>query len=331
MILTKQRKIALGIFALLLLVLPFIINPYILQIVIMTITFAILGLAFMLSMKVGLFRFDIAGWYGVGAYTSILLTIHLGMPFWLTIPIAGLIAVVLGWIIYIVPMGRGMITFFVFSMLVSMAIYQVFGSVEFFGGWTGTKVVAPISIGSFVFTSKESIYYLGLVFLALIITVLILLYHSKIGRAWNAIGSSPKLASSVGINVVKYRMINILIGNFIIAMVGCYYIAYAHVATPFSFGFGISVNMMMYAVVGGILYSISGPILGAVIISFIPEYFRVAKEYAPILTAAAIILIVIFMPMGVLGLFNMRILPWFHGTKLYKSLRSKFVKDNLPV
>lgn len=327
---SKYKKIAIIIFALLLVALPWILNPYILQIVIGTISLAILGLAFMLSMKVGLIRFDIAGWFGVGAYTSILLTIHLGMPFWLTIPIAGLVAVVLGWLIYIVPMGRGMLTFFVFSMLVSMAFFQLFGSVAFFGGWTGTKVVDPPSIGSFVFSSKESIYYLGIVFFALVITVLMLLYKSKIGRAWSAIQSSTKLASSVGINVLKYRMANVLIGNFIIAMTGCFFIAFARVATPASFGFGISMNMMMYAVIGGIFYSISGPIIGSLIFSFIPEYFRIAKSFAPILTSAVVILIIIFMPMGILGLINMRLLPWVYRTKLYANLKRKFVKGNLP-
>ncbi len=319
---SKNKKIAIGILLLFMLLLPLIINQYILQIVIMTIASAILGLTFMLSMKVGLPRFDIAGWMGIGAYTSSILMIKYSMSFWPTVLIGGLISAILGWIIYIIPMRRGMITFFVFTMIVSMALFQLFGSLEFFGGWTGTGVVPTPHIGPFQFDGKFSIYYLGLFFTVLVIVVLNLLYKSKIGRAWNAIGSSPKLASSVGVNVVKYRMANVLIGNFIISMVGSYFIVYARAAVPTAFAFGISIMMMMYVVVGGILYSIAGPIIGAIIIAFLPEYLRIADQYASIITSVIIILIVIFMPMGILGLLNMRILPWFYRTKLYARIKA---------
>lgn len=320
---SKNKKIAIGILLLFMLLLPLIINQYILQIVIMTIASAVLGLTFMLSLKVGLPRFDIAGWMGVGAYTSALLMTKAGMSFWPTVVIGGLISVILGWIIYIIPMRRGMITFFIFTMIMSMALFQLFGSLDILGGWTGTGVVATPTLGPLKFEGKFSIYYLGLFFIVLVIVVLNLLYKSKIGRAWNAIGSSPKLASSVGVNVIKYRMANVLIGNFIISMVGSYFIVYARAAVPTAFSFALSIQMMMYVVVGGMFYSVAGPIIGATIIAFLPEYLRIADQYASILTSAVIILIVIFMPMGILGLFNMRIIPWFYRTKLYARIKAK--------
>jgi branched-chain amino acid transport system permease protein len=320
---SKNKKIAIGILLLFMLLLPLIINQYILQIVIMTIASAVLGLTFMLSLKVGLPRFDIAGWMGVGAYTSALLMTKAGMSFWPTVVIGGLISVILGWMIYIIPMRRGMITFFIFTMIMSMALFQLFGSLDILGGWTGTGVVATPTLGPLKFEGKFSIYYLGLFFIVLVIVVLNLLYKSKIGRAWNAIGSSPKLASSVGVNVIKYRMANVLIGNFIISMVGSYFIVYARAAVPTAFSFALSIQMMMYVVVGGMFYSVAGPIIGATIIAFLPEYLRIADQYASILTSAVIILIVIFMPMGILGLFNMRIIPWFYRTKLYARIKAK--------
>jgi branched-chain amino acid transport system permease protein len=308
---SKIVKVAIGVLILLLLVLPWRINPYRLQILILTITYAMLGLAFMLSMKVGLLRFDIAGWWGVGAYTTALLMKDAGMSFWLTLPIGGLIAVILGWLIFVIAMPRGMMAFFLFGMIASMALYQVFGSVQFFGGWGGTGVVPPPRIGSFEFVSKPSLYYMGLFFLGVTLLVYYLLYHSKIGRAWDAVGSSVKLASSVGVNVVRYRMANILIGNFFIAVAGSYYVAYSLVAVPDAFSFHKSVFTMMYAVVGGLAHSLVGPIIGSMVVTLIPEYLRIAKQYEPIITSAAIILIIIFMPMGILGLINQRARHWF--------------------
>jgi branched-chain amino acid transport system permease protein len=323
----KAKKIALGILILLLIALPRWVNPYVLQILILTITYSMLGLAFSFTLRVGLPRFDIAAWWGVGAYATALLMKKAGMSFWPTVLIGGLIAVFLGWFVFKIAIPRGMIVFLMFGMVTAMAMQQIFGSIGFFGGWGGTGLVPRPTIGSFKFIRKPELYYLGLFFLTLTVVVCHLLYNSRIGRAWNAIGSSLRLASSVGVDVVKYRMVNVLIGNFLLAMAGSYYIAYSLNAVPSTFSFHNSVYVMMYAVVGGLFHSLSGPIIGAAIITFIPEYFRVAKEYEPIITSAAIILMIIFMPMGIMGLIDQRIKPWFFRKKWYTGLSGEAKND----
>jgi branched-chain amino acid transport system permease protein len=298
------KKILLGILVLFILALPWLVNPYILQIFVFTITYAMLGLAFAFSLKVGLPRFDIAAWWGVGAYTTAMLMLKADMSFWLTLPIGGFIAMFLGFIVFAIAIPRGMMVFLMFGMVVAMAMQQLFGSIDFFGGWSGTGTVPEPTIGSYVLVNKSSLYFIGLIFLAINLLAYWALYNSKIGRAWNAIGSSLKLASSVGVNVARYRMANILIGNFFLAIAGGYYVAFSRVAVPDTFGFGNSIFVMMYAVVGGLAHGLLGPILGALIVTFIPEYFRLAKEYEPIITAIAMILIILFMPMGVLGVYD---------------------------
>jgi branched-chain amino acid transport system permease protein len=311
----NATKIALGVLLLLLIALPRWVNPYVLQILILTITYAMLGLAFAFTLRVGLPRFDIAAWWAVGAYTTAVLMKKAGMSFWPTILIGGIIAVLLGWLVFKIAIPRGMIVFLMFGMVTAMAMQQVFGSISYFGGWGGTGLVPRPTIGSFKFIRKPELYYLGLFLLMLNIVVYYLLYNSKIGRAWNAIGSSLKLASSVGVDVVKYRMANVLIGNFFLAMAGSYYIAYSLTAVPSTFSFHNSIYVMMYVVVGGLAHSLSGPIIGSLIITFIPEYLRMAKEYEPIITGVATILIIIFMPMGILGLIDQRVKPWLAWRK----------------
>jgi branched-chain amino acid transport system permease protein len=105
-------------------------------------------------------------------------------------------------------------------------------------------------------------------------------------------------------------MANVLIGNFFIAVSGSYLVASTLVAIPTMFNFASSINVMMYVVVGGLGHALAGPIVGSLIVTFIPEYLRVVKEYEPIITSAAIILIIIFMPMGFLGLIESRVKPW---------------------
>jgi branched-chain amino acid transport system permease protein len=299
---SNTEKVLLAILVAALVALPWLVNPYVLQILVLTITYSMLGLAFAFTMKVGLPRFDIAAWWGVGAYTTAMFMLKTNMSFWLTLPVGGLIAVLIGWLLFIVVIPRGMMVFLLSGMVITLAAQQIFASVQFFGGWGGTPVIPTPTLGPIVLADKKSIYFLGLFFLAANIVVYKALLSSKIGRAWNAIGSSLGLASSVGVNVVRYRLANVLIGNFFVAVAGGYLVASTLVAIPTMFTFANSINVMMYVVVGGITHVLSGPIIGALIVTFIPEYFRLAKEYEPIITSAVIILIIIFVPGGILGL-----------------------------
>lgn len=314
---SKANKITLCILIVLLLIFPLLVNAYTIQVAITTITYAMLGLAFALSLKVGLPRLDIAAWWGVGGYTTALL-MKAGMSFWLTALIGGVIAVILGLVVFSICIPRGMMVFFIFCMILAMAFYQAFGSVPLFGGWGGITGVPAPTIGSFAFIAKRDLYYLGLFFLGLNSLVYYLLYSSKIGRAWNAIGSSLKLSRSIGIDVVKYRMVNVLIGNFFIALAGSFFVAYYRAALPVIFSFQAGLYVLIYLIVGGIFYSLAGPFLGAIIVNFIPEYLRFAKDYQSIVTSAVVIIIIMFMPMGILGWLNLKVKPWVFRYKWHK-------------
>jgi branched-subunit amino acid ABC-type transport system permease component len=288
-----------------LLVLPRLLNPYVLQIFIFAITASMLGLAFSVTLRVGLPRFDVSAWWGVGAYTTAMLMLKTGMSFWLTIPIAGLVAVVLGYVVFKVAIPRGMMVFLMFGMVLSLAMQQIFGSLQFFGGWGGTSVVPTPSLFGFEFVQKPSLYYLGLGFLAVNLVVYWLLYQSKIGRAWKAIGASRQLGSSLGIDVAKYQLANVLVGNFFLGVAGSYYIAYSRAAIPTGFGLAASVGVMAYVIVGGLRHSLAGPILGALVLTFVPEIFRLADQYEPVVSGAITIAIIVLLPMGLLGLLDM--------------------------
>ena len=323
---SRINMVGLGILVLLLLLLPLVVGGFMTQIATTTITFAMLGLAFGLSMRVGLPRLDIAAWWGVGGYTTALL-MKAGVSFWLTVLAGGIIAVIAGGLLFSLALPRGMIAFFVFCMVLSMAIYQMFGSVPLFGGWGGTTGVPAPTIGSFVIDTQREVYYLGLFFLMVTVTVYYLLYHSRIGRAWDSISSGLKLARSVGIDVVRYRMANVLIGNFFIAVAGGFFVSYYRAAIPSIFSFQAGVNTMVYLIIGGFSHSLIGPILGAIIATFIPEYLRFAQTYQAIASAVVVILILMFLPMGIMGWVDRRVKPWFYKRKWYARLSNWGVKE----
>jgi branched-chain amino acid transport system permease protein len=316
---SRINVVWLIVLSLIFLTLPLYVSSYMTQIAINTITYSMMGLAFALGMRVGLPRLDIAAWWGIGGYTTAIL-MKAGVSFWLTVPIGGLIAVILGGLLFSLALPRGMIAFFTFCMVLSMAVYQMFGSVPFFGGWGGIAGVPQPTLFSLVFDSQMKIYYLGLFFLAITVAVYYLLYHSRIGRAWDSISSSLKLARSVGVDVVRYRLANVLIGNFLIAVAGSFFVSYYRAAIPSIFSFQAGVNTIVFLFIGGFGHSLIGPILGAVIATFVPEYLRFAQALQSIAAAVVVILILMFLPMGLMGIFDRKILPWLYKKKWYLRL-----------
>ncbi len=305
---SRTRLVALMVVGLAVVTLPLYATPYMIQIATTTTCFAMLGLAFGLGMRVGLPRLDIAAWWGVGGYTTAVLMKY-GVSFWLTVPAGGLIAVVISFLVFSLALPRGMVAFFVFSMVIAMAFSQVFGSLSFLGGWGGMTNVPSPTIFGFALDTQNRIYYLGLVFVVVTIAAYLAFYHSRIGRAWDAITSSPRLASSVGVDVVRYRMVNILVGSFFIAAAGSFYVIHYHAAIPSVFSFNAGVNTIAFLFIGGFTHSLAGPVLGAFIVTFIPEYLQSAQTLRPIIIAAVVIFILMFLPTGVLGIWDDRIKP----------------------
>jgi branched-chain amino acid transport system permease protein len=284
--------------------LPWIAGRYTLQLVIMIMTYSILSLAFALCWKVYLIRMDLAAYWGIGAYTSAILMTKAGWPYWPTFLAGGLIAALVSWGLARLAVPRGGLIFVAVGFTLAIAIQTVLSTMDFFGGLAGIPNVPPATIGSHIFGSRIEFYFLGLFLLILNIIVYYLLYNSRVGRAFTAIGTSPSLAASLGINPIKYRIVTVIIGSFFAALSGTYYLGHFRLAFPQTFGFTQSIYIQMYAVLGGLGHFIAGPLVGASILTLVPEYLRVAAEFEPIVTAVILILIVIFMPGGILGLID---------------------------
>ena len=325
---SRVTKIFLGIVASLLIIFPLISSRYTIQSTFMTITFAILGLAFSLSMKVGLPRIDIAAWWGIGGWATVLL-MNRGIDFWLAALCGALIAVVLGAIAFSIVIPRGMVAFFVFCLMclyILPAFTNLANQVPFLRVASG--ILPPPSIGSYKILEQRDVYYLGLVFLGLNLLVYYLLYNSKIGRTWNAINTGLDLAKSVGINVLRYRLANVLIGNFFIALAGSYFIAHFRTAPQLMYSFQAGVFVMAYPIIGGITHSLLGPILGTIICVFIPSYYLMYIEtYSTLIFTVIAIFIVAFLPRGVLGWVDSIIVSWLYRRRWYVRLMNWGVKE----
>jgi branched-chain amino acid transport system permease protein len=297
------KKTLLGVAGLLLISLPFVVrSDYLLHLIIYMCMYSMLGMGFSMIWKNRLITCGQAGFWAVGAYTSALLVTKVGISFWLALPIAGIASALFALLVFSIALRASPLVFFGISLVSAFIVMEVLGSIEFFGGWAGLLDIPSPTIGSFVFLSKTSYYYLVLFLLVVNVLVFYALYKSRIGRAWTAIGQSVRLAEVQGINIYRYRLAATVIACFFAGVAGSFYAHYQNLLIPTTFSFLCSIYIQMYALIGGLGYFIAGPIVGAGVMVFAPEYLRVAEEFQPIFYAILLIVIIIFLPGGILSI-----------------------------
>jgi branched-chain amino acid transport system permease protein len=300
----KKVLIILGCVCLLLAFLPvFTDSRYFMHLVIMTCVNIMLGLSFSMLFSTGLITMGAAGFWGIGAYTSALLVLKAGLSFWIALPLAALMTALVAFVVGIVIVRAPGVAFIIQTMVVNMILVQVFGHFEFFGGWAGLlDIPAPNPIGPITFTSKTANYYLILVLLLVNILGFYALYTSRVGRAWSAIRLNARLAETLSVDIFRYRLAAFMISAAGAGLAGSFYAHYFQTLEPNMFNVFKSIYVQIYSILGGLNFYILGPVIGAAIITFVPELLRVSKEIEPIMTGAVLILLVIFLPGGILSL-----------------------------
>jgi len=206
--------------------------------------------------------------------------------------------------------------FAILTLLFNFIIILVFGNFDFFGGYQGIYNIPrpnPICLpflGCLKFTNKISFYYLMLILVLIVIFSFLGLYTSRIGRAFNAIGLSPRLAETMGVNLFRYRLGAFVISGSTAGLMGCFFVHYYGSVIPATFDPYKTLYVHIYAILGGVGYAFSGPIFGSLFMVIVPEILRIAKEVEPIFTGILVVLLVMFLPEGIIG-----IIALFRGQK----------------
>lgn len=168
-------------------------------------------------------------------------------------------------------------------------------------GYMGISGIPPLGIGSFTVVSDR-----GLLVFLLIAAVLALLSaagirRSRLGRAFVAVAGSEDAARALGIDVARYKLIAFMISAAYAAIAGSLFVHAVGFVSPEVFGLAMVVLSFTMLYVGGI-GTVAGPMLGAIIISALPESFRTFKDYQDLAYGAALIAILIYAPRGLASL-----------------------------
>jgi branched-chain amino acid transport system permease protein len=314
----KYRKLVAVVFLTLFLVcIPFVIHsPYYIHLLITTGMNAILAMTFIMMLRTGLISLGIAAFWGIGAYASAALVLKGELSFWFALPAATIITGIIAWAIgYLLVRNPGF-GFLILTSIIGMLIVLVFGNIRWLGGFTGIEYIPPPDpfdipfLAAIPFISKTPYYFLMLFLFLLVLISFWALYNSSTGRAWMAIGLNPHLAESIGVNVFRYRLIAFVIASGAAGLEGSFYAHYIGSINPHAFNIFKTIYLHIYAILGGTGSAFLGPTIGTFIMTFVPESLRIAKEIEPILTGALLILLIIFLPGGILSLLNLRQRNW---------------------
>ena len=299
---------ALVVTVILILLPLFVRSPYHIHLLIMVGINSVLAMTFVLLFRTGLITIAIAAFWGVGAYASALLSANLGLPVWLALPASAAITALVGLLAGSLLANKGGNAFVILTMVFGFIAILVFGTFDVFGGYVGIFNIPPPDpmhlplIGTIDFTSKTPYYYLMLLLLGFVVVTYSAFYAAWTGRAWRAISLSPRLAASLGVNLFRYRLLAFVIAAFSAGLMGSFYAHYYGSVIPATFDPYKTIYAHLYAILGGVSFSVFGPMIGAFVMTIMPEMLRIAKEVEPILTGLLVILLVMFLPNGLLGL-----------------------------
>jgi branched-chain amino acid transport system permease protein len=292
----------------------FVRDPYRLHILIITMLHIILALGLNFVMNTAQVPLCQSAFMGIGAYTSTLLVMRLGFSFWFSLPLAGMFTTILAIMIGLPTLRIKGIYFAMATFAFGEIVRLIFiGWVGLFGGANGISSIPPPNsinipyIWKIEFQDKVPYYYLTLIFLLFCFNVISRLTRSRIGRAFTAIHESDILAESTGIDTMRYKVFAFALNSFFAGIVGGIYAHYFHFIGPQDFTFWQSVEYIVFVIVGG-QGTIGGPILGSIFLTFLPEFLRIAVEFQVVIYGMALILVILFLPRGIIDILDRFIL-----------------------
>ena len=297
-----NRLVVFGVLALLAVVPWLITNIYYLHLINLSLLTIILALGLnLLTGFTGQISIGHAAFYAIGAYSSAILSTRFGLSFWLSLPLAGLIAAALGYVI-----GRPTLRLKgAYLAVASIGIGEITQMVltnwtGFTGGALGIKGIKAPSLIGYDLSSDTAYYYMLAVIILFVYYMISRIIDSELGRAFKSIREDEVAAQFMGVDVAKLKVLAFTISTFLAGIAGSLFAHLQGYVSPAGFGFTQSVSFLIMILAGGLGYK-AGPIIGVLLLTFAREGFRSFNDYQLVVYGILLILIIVFMPQGIAG------------------------------
>ena len=283
----------------------------------------VLGLS-ILTGYTGMFSFGHAGFVCIGAYVSVLCTMAFGLPYLLALLIAGLVAMLFGAALGKITLGLKGDYFCIATLGVGEAIRLIFNNLNInfnVGGRTfvldGAKGIASIPL--------HTTFPIALVIVVVFLTATALLMNSKHGRSMLAVREDELAAQLTGINTFRSKMLAMCMSALYAGIAGGMLAHYFGYLQPKMFMMVKSTEYTIMVIFGG-MGSITGSVLGTVLLCALPELLRAVGDWRLVFYGLAVIIIMIVRPKGLMGGKELPV------GKIFRAIAGLFTgkKKNLP-
>ena len=246
-----------------------------------------------------------AAFYGIGAYTTALLTTRFGVNPWICM-LVGMVAAagiafllgapslkLRGHYLAMATLAFGVIVFIVFNEETRVT-----------GGPDGLAGIPGLRLFGFKFNSAEKYYYLVWTIVVGVFLFTINLIQSGAGRALRAIHASEAASNAMGVDVSKYKIIVFIYSAILASLAGSLYAHYMNFINPSTFDLSFSIKLLIMIALGG-MHEIWGAIIGAFLITFLSfEWLHYFKDFEIVIYGLILLLVTIFLPDGLVGVPN---------------------------
>jgi len=317
----KRKSYCYGLSGLILVMLPFLIpDLYLLHIINMILISSIVVLGMNIVMGyAGQFMLAQAAFYGVGAYTSAILATTLGLPFWICLPCAVVFTGLAGLLTSLPCLRVKGHYLAIVSLGVAVIIHEaIINMTNVTKGPSGIIDIPSPSIFGIEINTSIRYYYMLIILVCLSVLFISIIMKSRVGRAFIAIRESVTAAEAMGINYRTYTVLAFVLSASFAGLGGSLYAHLVNYVSPDSFGISEVLSLLAMLVVGGI-GTISGPIIGSVILGIGYEYLRSMQNLQMVIYGLIILIFVLFMPRGLVTFFKV-----FNYKKFQKIVKEKF-------
>ncbi len=299
---SKTILIAMAVALLVLLVVPHFLKSYGIYLLTYWLVFilAVMGLNLTVGYA-GQKSLGHAAFFGIGAYT-VAIMMKAGFSFWLGLPAAALLCFVTG-IIVGFPALRVQTIYLAFATLgFNTAAWLVMRNEEWLtGGTFGINNIARPSLFGLSLDGAIAYYYFSLAVTIVFGLLLYGLLRSPWGKAFTALRDNPIRAESLGVDIRNYTLLSFAIGAVYAGIAGALFASLVQFIEPAPFAVGASIMMYLMVAVGGPGYFF-GPVLGAAVGVILPEWLRFAQGWYLFAFGAAVVLLMIWLPDGLLSI-----------------------------
>lgn len=257
----------------------------------------------------GLISLGHAAFVGLGAYVLAILTTRFGLSPWLATPAAIIVTVLFALLIGL-PLLRLKGHYLALATLGLNVSFVIVASnwIDLTGGTNGISQIPPFQVLSYALTNERSFLWFALVCLAVVVILASLLHHSRYGRALIAVRDDELASEMTGLDTTRLKMLAFALSAACAGFAGCLFACHVRFISPDDFSYANSITYLAMLIVGG-ESTIVGAILGAVLLTFLPEWLRFLGNAYLALFGILVFAVLVFLPTGIVGLRSLIRLP----------------------